>query len=82
MKRKSLKKQMTTARRKGPTPLYVYAERENNTFAHRFGKAEFGSYSAYINHLITMDRTRVQKGVKPIKLPKRPQLLTGRKAVA
>jgi hypothetical protein len=59
MKRKTVKKKTVRPHRSKST-LYTYVTPENSRFAHRFGKKEFGSYSAYLDHLISRDRKRIE----------------------
>lgn len=55
-----MEKRKKKTKRRNPkrlsTILYCYLEPENNRYARSYGRKNFGSFSAYIDALIALDR--------------------------
>ena len=47
-----------TKKNKGESALFCYVTEDNADFARWHGRKKYGSYSKYVDHLITRDRSK------------------------
>ena len=51
---------------KGESALFCYVAEDNADFARWYGRKKFGSYSKYVDHLITRDRSQNARPETPV----------------